>query len=192
MTSFLEGVSANVRTAAAALNLSPEVLSLLQKPQNPVAFEIPMPLKNSATRVFKAWRIQHNNALGPYKGGIRYHPDSSLDEVSALASLMTWKTSLVGIPYGGAKGAVTVNPKELAPKDLEALSRSGSGRAQLDFGRSDRRRSIRAASHLRPDGGQAVWKVLPGRQTRSEAARGTRHLGSGVGAAHPGATLCRR
>ncbi len=124
MASFFEQTRANVERAAAALGIGADAASALQKPQHVHAFEIPLPMGDGSTRVFKAWRVQHNNVLGPYKGGIRYHPDSNLDEVSALASLMTWKTSLVGIPYGGAKGAVTVNPKELSPGELEAVSRS--------------------------------------------------------------------
>ena len=124
MASFLENTKEHVRTAAAALGITPDVLAALEKPKNILAFDIPLPMQNGGTRVFKAWRVQHNDARGPYKGGIRFHPDSNLDEVTALASLMTWKTALVGIPYGGAKGAVTVNPKELLPKELEAVSRS--------------------------------------------------------------------
>ncbi|MBI2637468.1 MAG: Glu/Leu/Phe/Val dehydrogenase [Candidatus Sungbacteria bacterium] len=80
-------------------------------------------MEDGSTKKFQAWRVQHNDALGPYKGGIRFHQDSSLDEVQALASLMTWKTSLMGIPFGGGKGAVKVNPKELKPSELEQLSR---------------------------------------------------------------------
>ena len=124
MTSFLESTTEHVSRAASALNLGADVFAALDQPKNVVAFEIPIPLERGETRVFKAWRVQHNDVLGPYKGGIRYHPASNLEEVKALASLMTWKTSLVGIPYGGAKGAVTVDPKELAVRDLEAVSRS--------------------------------------------------------------------
>ena len=134
MATFLENTKEHVRIAASALGLSSDVLAMLEKIKEVHTFEIPLPRARRSlggggdgageTRVFKAWRVQHNDARGPYKGGIRYHPDSNLDEVSALASLMTWKTALVGIPYGGAKGAVTVNPKELSLKELEAVSRS--------------------------------------------------------------------
>ncbi len=99
-----------------------DVLALLEKSKNPMEFEVAVP-STGTPRMLKAWRIQHSDALGPYKGGIRFHPDSSADEVEALARLMTWKTSLVGIPYGGAKGAVQVDPKSLSRKELEILSR---------------------------------------------------------------------
>ncbi len=124
MATFFEETRASVERAAGGLGLTGEALLALQKPREVHAFEIPQPMASGETRVFKAWRVQHNNVLGPYKGGIRYHPDSNLDEVSALASLMTWKTSLVGIPYGGAKGAVTVDPKQLSVRELEQVSRS--------------------------------------------------------------------
>ena len=124
MPTFSEQTRSNVESAASSLGLGPEVLAALQKPKYVHAFEIPMPMENGETHVFKAWRAQHNDARGPFKGGIRYHPDSNLDEVEALASLMTWKTALVNIPYGGAKGAVTVDPKGLSHKELEAVSRS--------------------------------------------------------------------
>lgn len=132
MATFFEQTRASVGRAASALGLDAGTISLLEKPKQVHAFDIPLPMESGGlstgsgreTRIFKAWRIQHSDALGPYKGGIRYHPDSNLDEVEALASLMTWKTSLVGIPYGGAKGAVTVDPKGLLPRELEAVSRS--------------------------------------------------------------------
>lgn len=124
MASFLENTRQHVARAASALELGADVLASLEKPREVHAFEVPMPLEDGSTKIFSAWRVQHNDALGPYKGGIRYHPASSMDEVSALASLMTWKTSLAGLPYGGAKGAITVDPKAMTPKELEAVSRS--------------------------------------------------------------------
>ena len=134
MASFSWAIRRRVEIASQTLGLTVEMVDALQKPKQIHAFEIPLPMEAGRlrqgfggpreTRVFRAWRVQHNDARGPFKGGIRYHPDSNLDEVEALASLMTWKTSLVGIPYGGAKGAVTVDPKQLSQKDLEAVSRS--------------------------------------------------------------------
>lgn len=124
MATFFDHIRSRVEEAAERLNLDSTTRSLLQKPKNVLEFDLPVPLANGETRIFKAWRVQHLDVLGPYKGGIRYHPQSNLDEVEALASLMTWKTSLIGIPYGGAKGAVTADPKALTSKELEAVSRS--------------------------------------------------------------------
>ncbi|MBI2055640.1 MAG: Glu/Leu/Phe/Val dehydrogenase [Candidatus Sungbacteria bacterium] len=123
MTFFLEGVNENMTRTASELGLGAEVLNLLERPRKIHEFDIPLPLADGSIKNLRAWRVQHNDALGPFKGGIRYHPDSDLDEVMALATLMTWKTSLVGIPYGGAKGAIAVDPKSLSPKELEILSR---------------------------------------------------------------------
>lgn len=124
MATFFDSVRSRVEEASRRLNLDSPTLALLQKPKNVLEFDLPLTMSGGETRIFKAWRIQHLDVLGPYKGGIRFHPQSNLDEVEALASLMTWKTSLVGIPYGGAKGAVTADPKTLMVKELEAVSRS--------------------------------------------------------------------
>lgn len=124
MATFFEHTRTNVERAALELGMSSNVLTRLQKPEHILSFDLPTPLEDGSTKIFKAWRVQHNNARGPYKGGIRYHPESNLDEVEALASIMTWKTSLAGIPFGGAKGAITIDPKSLSRKDLESVSRS--------------------------------------------------------------------
>lgn len=124
MQSFLENTEQHVERAASALGLSGSVVSSLSKPKNVFEFKVPLVRDDGKTHILKAWRVQHNDARGPFKGGIRFHPSSNLAEVSALASLMTWKTALVGIPYGGAKGAVTADSKQLSMKELEAVSRS--------------------------------------------------------------------
>ncbi|MDP3779079.1 MAG: Glu/Leu/Phe/Val dehydrogenase [bacterium] len=132
MSTFFEHTTMLVDRAASVLNLSPEMKTKLGTPDRILTFEIPIKMDDGTEKKFAGWRVQHNNALGPYKGGIRFHPDSNLDEVKALASLMTWKTSLMGIPYGGAKGAVAVDPRSLSPRELEELSR-GYVRAIADF-----------------------------------------------------------
>ena len=124
MASFLDHTKGYVEKASSAIGIGADVLAILEKPKAVHVFEITLPMGKGETRVFKAWRVQHSDALGPFKGGIRFHPDANLNEVMALASLMTWKSSLVGIPYGGAKGAVTADSKALSPKELEAVSRS--------------------------------------------------------------------
>lgn len=123
MSTFLENVKGFVEDAARTAKISDEVLARLKTPDRVLEFEIPVRMGDGSEKKFSAWRVQHNNALGPYKGGIRFHHESNLDEVKALGSLMTWKTSVVGLPYGGAKGAVAVDPRALSPRELEELSR---------------------------------------------------------------------
>lgn len=119
MPAFLENVEKFMNEAAYIVPTGrDDILARLEKPDRVLEFEIPV-----GDKKFPAWRVQHNNALGPYKGGIRFHPESNLDEVKALASLMTLKTSLMGLPFGGAKGAVRVDPKKLSERELEELSR---------------------------------------------------------------------
>ncbi|MEK9195648.1 MAG: Glu/Leu/Phe/Val dehydrogenase, partial [Patescibacteria group bacterium] len=124
MSTFFEQTQTLVKRAAEVLGLSAEMLTRLNTPDRVLEFELSVRMDDGTEKKFPAWRVQHNNALGPYKGGIRFHQDSNLDEVKALASLMTWKTSLMGIPYGGAKGAVVVDPRSLSARELEELSRS--------------------------------------------------------------------
>ncbi len=88
-----------------------------------IKFEIPIRMDNGKIKEFNGYRCQHNNVFGPYKGGIRFSPDVFEDEVRALAMLMTWKCSLVGLPFGGAKGGIEVDPFKLSPGELEELSR---------------------------------------------------------------------
>ena len=123
MSTFFEQTQTLVKRAADVLGLSAEMLTRLNTPDRVLEFELSVRMDDGTERKFQGWRVQHNNALGPYKGGIRFHPDSNLDEVKALASLMTWKTSLMGLPFGGAKGAVAVDPRSLSPRELEEVSR---------------------------------------------------------------------
>ncbi|ABW01053.1 Glu/Leu/Phe/Val family dehydrogenase [Caldivirga maquilingensis] len=98
------------------------VYDYLSRPMRVIAVSIPVRVNGSIT-IFEGYRVQHNNALGPFKGGIRFHPEVTLGDDIALATLMTLKNSLAGIPYGGGKGAVRVNPKTLKAKELEELAR---------------------------------------------------------------------
>lgn len=123
MSTFLQNTQKLVRKATETAGISSEVRAALETPERVLEFEISVVMHDGSEKNFPAWRVQHNSARGPYKGGIRFHPDADLDEVKALASLMTWKTSLAGLPYGGGKGAVRVDPKTLDEKELEDLSR---------------------------------------------------------------------
>jgi len=110
--------------AAEKLSLDPAIHELLRHPMRIFVVNIPVLMDNGNTRVFTGIRVQYNDALGPTKGGIRYHPDVTVDEVTALATWMTWKTAVVGLPLGGGKGGVRCNPKEMSVEELERLTRS--------------------------------------------------------------------
>jgi len=105
------------------LNLKPGIIKYLKEPRKIVEISVPVKMDNGDIDIFKGYRVQHNTNRGPAKGGIRYHQDVTLDEMKALAMLMTWKCSLVGIPFGGAKGGVVVNPTMLSERELENLTR---------------------------------------------------------------------
>jgi glutamate dehydrogenase (NAD(P)+) len=109
--------------AAERLNLDPGLRRVLREPRRELTVHFPVKMDDGSVQVFTGYRVQHNLGRGPAKGGIRYHQDVSIDEVKALAMWMTWKCAVVGIPYGGGKGGVIVDPKKLSQKELEALSR---------------------------------------------------------------------
>lgn len=112
-----------VRAAAEALDLPEALGQLLCTPQRQLTVAVPVVLDSREQRVFRAHRVQYNTARGPGKGGIRYHPDVTLDEVTTLACWMTWKCAVVDIPFGGAKGGITCNPREMSPAELERLTK---------------------------------------------------------------------
>lgn len=105
------------------IDLDEGVHEILKYPKRELTVNFPVRMDDGSYRVFSGYRVQHNLARGPAKGGIRYHPSVSLDEVRALAMLMTWKCAVVNLPYGGAKGGVSCDPKELSPHELERLTR---------------------------------------------------------------------
>ena len=105
------------------LGIKDEVRDLIRTPDREVRVEVPVRMDDGSLEVFIGYRIQHNGSRGPYKGGLRYHPDADTDEVRALAALMTWKTALVGIPFGGAKGGVQCDPTAMSLKELQTLTR---------------------------------------------------------------------
>jgi glutamate dehydrogenase (NAD(P)+) len=109
--------------AAEFLKLDPGLRQILRTPRRVLEVSIPVKLDNGQVKVFTGFRVQHNVARGPAKGGIRYHPNVTLDEVKALASWMTWKTATVNIPYGGGKGGVICDPKRMSRPELERMTR---------------------------------------------------------------------
>jgi glutamate dehydrogenase (NAD(P)+) len=110
--------------AATIIGLDPEVLELLRWPMREMHVTIPVRMDDGSVQAFHGFRVQYNDARGPNKGGIRFHPDETIDTVRALAAWMTWKTAVMDIPLGGAKGGVICNPKTMSPGELERLSRS--------------------------------------------------------------------
>jgi glutamate dehydrogenase (NAD(P)+) len=109
--------------AAARLDLDPNVATRLRRPDRSMIVSVPTRMDDGRVHVFTGYRVQHNDVLGPFKGGIRYHPEVSLGEVNALAMWMTWKCSLVGLPLGGAKGGVACDPAELSRQELQSMTR---------------------------------------------------------------------
>ena len=122
-TGMYENVSQQFNRAADLMNLHPSVRKILAIPNTEIVVNFPVKLDDGTVEVFKGYRVQHNNALGPYKGGLRYHDTVDIDAARALATWMTWKTSLAGLPYGGGKGGVQINPKLYSDSELERITR---------------------------------------------------------------------
>ncbi|MDZ8263581.1 Glu/Leu/Phe/Val dehydrogenase [Nostoc sp. ChiQUE01b] len=125
-----------LEAAAKELNLNQGLLEILSHPRKVVTVSIPVKLDNGEIQVLAGHRVQHSDVLGPYKGGIRYHPAVTLREVSALAMLMTWKCALLGIPYGGGKGGIAIDPKRYSVGELERISRRYISELIKDIGPS--------------------------------------------------------
>lgn len=114
---------AQFNEAAEAMHLDPNLRERLKLPQRSLIVSIPVKMDDGHVEVFTGYRVQHDSSRGPSKGGVRYHPDVNLGEVAALAMWMTWKCALAGLPYGGAKGGITVAPERLSPAELQRLTR---------------------------------------------------------------------
>ena len=115
-----------VKTACDRLNADPAVYEILKSPQRVLEVTFPVKLDNGTVKTFTGYRSQHNNAVGPYKGGVRFHPNVNLDEVKALSIWMTIKCCVAGIPYGGGKGGVTLDPRDYSEAELERIARAYS------------------------------------------------------------------
>ncbi|HBB53874.1 TPA: glutamate dehydrogenase [Candidatus Nomurabacteria bacterium] len=118
-----QNAMAQLDKVAKMKNFGDEFISRLRQPDRDIRISIPIKMDNGTEKIFEGYRVQYNNALGPYKGGIRYHPDTEINEVKALAFWMALKCAVAGIPMGGGKGGITVDPKELSKDELERLSR---------------------------------------------------------------------
>jgi len=127
-------VESQFERAADLIHLEPYMRRILMRPFREVQVEVPVRMDDGRIEVFTGYRIQHNGARGPCKGGIRYHPEADRDEVLGLASIMTWKTALMDIPFGGAKGGVMVDPRKLSKLELEKLTRRFTQRIAIVLG----------------------------------------------------------
>ncbi len=120
---MLDSIQVLIKKTAERMDLDKETIKRLITPEYVHEFSLVVTMDNGEKKVFSGWRIQHNSALGPYKGGIRFHPDTVKEEVQALATLMSIKCAVAGLPYGGGKGGVAVDPKKISKTELERLSR---------------------------------------------------------------------
>jgi glutamate dehydrogenase (NAD(P)+) len=118
-----EAVQLYFNRAADLLDLSPAIRRLLVIPKREVQVQIPIEMDDGRLETYIGYRVQHDDSRGPMKGGLRYHPEVDLDEVRALATLMTWKTAVVDLPYGGAKGGIAIDPRRMSVKELERITR---------------------------------------------------------------------
>ncbi len=120
---FFKVVQDYLDRAAKVINLEPYVKTILSQPKNEIIINFPVRMDNGEVRLFKGYRVQHNNLLGPFKGGMRYHPNVTLDDVKALASMMTWKAALMRLPYGGGKGGIKFDPRSVSKDELQRITR---------------------------------------------------------------------
>lgn len=154
--------------AAATLDLPPAVAEQLQGSDREVMLSVPMTMDSGEHRIFMGYRVQHNNARGPYKGGLRYHPHVDLSEVRALAALMTWKCALLDIPFGGAKGGIQVDALKLSVGELERLTREYTRRLlpnigeQVDVPAPDVGTSEREMAWVVDEASKLLGKPVPG------------------------------
>ncbi len=119
----LEMARSQVDLAAEYLDVDQGILEKIKHTRRELIVHFPAKMDDGSVKIFTGYRVQHNDTRGPFKGGIRYHPDVDIDEVRALAMWMTWKTGVVNIPFGGAKGGVQCNPKEMSENELEHMTR---------------------------------------------------------------------
>jgi len=120
--------------AADHMGLEQEIQVILRSPYRELVVQIPVRMDDGQLAVFYGYRVQHNGVRGPYKGGIRYHPEVNLNEVRSLAALMTWKTALVDVPFGGAKGGVTCDPHRMSRQELQAMTRGFAQKIDMALG----------------------------------------------------------
>jgi glutamate dehydrogenase (NAD(P)+) len=120
---FFKVIQDYLDRASKIINLEPFVATILSQPKNELIVNFPVRMDNGEVRLFKGYRVQHNNLLGPFKGGMRFHPTVTLDDVKALAAMMTWKSALMRLPFGGGKGGIKFDPKSVSKHELQKITR---------------------------------------------------------------------
>jgi glutamate dehydrogenase (NAD(P)+) len=128
MMNAFEATNRYFRRAADIMQLGKRIEAVFETPSREVKVALTVEMDNGEVRTFQGYRVQHDDSRGPFKGGLRYHPHVDPDEVKALASLMTWKTAVIDVPFGGAKGGITVDPKQLSMAEVERLTRRFIGK----------------------------------------------------------------
>ena len=123
MQNLFQNGMAQLDKVAKIKDFGEEFITRLRQPDRDIRISIPIKMDDGSIKVFEGYRVEYNNTLGPYKGGIRYHQDTEINEMKALAFWMTLKCAVAGIPMGGGKGGIAVDPKELSKTELERLSR---------------------------------------------------------------------
>ncbi|MCE1246290.1 MAG: Glu/Leu/Phe/Val dehydrogenase [Firmicutes bacterium] len=122
-TNLYENVGLQFNKAADLIQLDPDIRTILSKTENEIIVHFPVKMDNGHIEMFTGYRVQHNNVLGPFKGGLRFHPQVDINEVRALATWMTWKSAIAGIPFGGGKGGIQIDPSKYSAHELERISR---------------------------------------------------------------------
>jgi glutamate dehydrogenase (NAD(P)+) len=134
MNQFLTSSLKQIETAAEKMELDPDILKILKTPKRILSVSVPIRMDDGSTEVFQGFRVQHNLSRGPGKGGIRFHPDVDMEEVIAMAMMMTWKCAVVDIPFGGAKGGVVCDPRRLSLAELEKITRRYTNEISIVIG----------------------------------------------------------
>jgi glutamate dehydrogenase (NAD(P)+) len=152
-SSMLDGTIASIDGAVRSLGLEDDMRQVLVKPWREIQVGMPVRMDDGNVRVFRGYRSQHNAARGPYKGGgIRYHPNADIEHVRALGMLMTWKTALADVPFGGAKGSVSVNPREFVNQRAEPSYAALHDEHAPRVGGESRHRGSRSWNYCSDDG----------------------------------------
>ncbi len=133
-TNPFENMKKQVDVVGKRLGIDPGVIEVLKSPKRELSVNFPVRMDDGSIKVFTGYRVQHNESRGPYKGGIRYHQQVDIDEVRALAAWMTWKTAVVDVPYGGAKGGIIANPKTMSVGEIERMTRRYASEISIIIG----------------------------------------------------------